>query len=231
MTKTKIIVAIITGFSLILLVGLSKASEPLRPSVGYTFDAKKEAKIRELKNLSLEEAFEKLKDVDFILNPNFLHKAIFTAFKHRLSLAIDYCVADLKVSRTETIDGQMQMRQDFRIVTRILRVFPSESLPRLLELYSIADPVTRGNIIVVLGKMEGGKRIRNLLIETLDDKTVCNEQSFDTNEDPLRICDEAYNQLLFRYKIYKEKKDLSFITDANGIEIRDRYIDLLKKRL
>lgn len=231
MNKTKIIVATIATCTLSLLVGLLNAKEPVRPSVGYTFDAKKEAKIRELKDLPLEEAFEKLKHVDFILNPDFLNKAIFTAFKHRTAQIIDYCITDLSMSRIEIVGGEMQSRQDFHIVTQTLRVFPRESFPRLLEIYNIAEPITRGNIIVVLGKVEGGKGIRNLLIEALDDKTVCNEQSPDTHEEPLRICDEAYNQLLFRYKIYKRKEGLPFITDANNIDARDHYIDLLKSRL
>ena len=133
--------------------------------------------------------------------------------------------------RTEMVSGEMQSRQDFHIATRTLRVFPIESLPRLLELYDIAEPITRGNIIVVLSRMEGGESIRNLLIEALDDKTVCNEQSPDTHELPLRICDDAYNQLLFRYKIYKGEKGLPFIADMNSIGTRDHYIDLLKNRL
>jgi hypothetical protein len=231
MNKTKIIVAAIAACTLALLVGLSNAKEPVRPTVGNTFDAKKEAKIRELKDLPLEEAFEKLKDVDFMLNPDFLNKAIFTSFKHRIDQAIDYCIADLSMPRTEMVNGEMQSRQNFHIATRTLRVFPRESLPRLLEIYNVAEPITRGNIIVVLSKLEGGEAIRNLLINALDDKTVCNDQSPDTNEEPFRICDEAYNQLLFRYKIYKGKKGLPFITDANSIDARDHYIDLLKSRL
>jgi len=231
MNKTKIIAAAITVCTLILLVGLSNAKEPLRPSVGYKFDAEKEAKIRELKDLSLEEAFEKLKDVDFMLNPDFLNKAIFTSFKHRTAQAIDYCIAELGLPRTWMVDGEMQRRQDFYIATQTFRVFPHESLPRLLELYSIAEPMTKGNIIVVLGNMEGGEAIRNLLIRALYDKTFCNEQNPEIDEKPFRICDEAYNQLLFRYKIYKRKKGLPFITDSNSINARDHYIDLLKNRL
>jgi len=231
MKKTKTIAAALSACLLILLVGLSNAIEPERPTVGHTFDAKKEAKICDLRDLPLEEAFEKLKSVDFIIDPDFLNKAIFTAFKHRIDQAIDYCIADLSMPRTEMVGDEMQSRQDFHIVTQILRVFPPESLPRLLEIYDMAEPITRENIIVVLGNMEGGKEIRNLLIDALDDKMVCNEQNPDTHGSPLRICDEAYNQLLFRYKIYKGKKGLSFITDANSIDVRDRYIDLLKSRL
>ena len=230
MKKIKIVAAAIMACMLVFLVGLSNAKEPVRPSVGHTFDAKKEAKIRELKTLSLEEAFEKLKDVDFILNPDLMNKAIFTSFKNRTVQAIDYCIAELGIPRTEMVDGEMGSRQDFSIATWILRVFPHESLPRMLELYSVAEPITKGNIIVVIGNMEGGEAIRNLLIDALDDKTVCNEQNHEMDEKPFRICDEAYNQLLFRYKIYKGEKGLPFITDANSIDTRDHYIDLLKNR-
>jgi len=231
MRKTKTIVAMIIVSTLTFQIGFSNAKEPVRPTVDYTFDAKKEAKIQELKDLPLEQAFENLQDIDFFLDQDFLNKAIFTAFEHRKADAIDYSIDLLKFPRTEIIGGEMVSRSDFDVARQTLRVFPQKARVSLVELYSTADPVARCNIIVVLGKMAGGKSIRNLLIEALDDKTICQEAPPEILEEPFRVCDEAYNQWILRYKIYKMKNDaLRFISDGHSIDTRDHCIDLLRDR-
>ena len=54
-------------------------------------------------------------------------------------------------------------------------MFPKDALPPLLDEYSIGDPVTKSNIIRVMGKMAGGSDIGNHLIAALDDKTFCED--------------------------------------------------------
>ena len=208
---------------------ITSAAEPTRPAVGYVFDAKKEAKIKELANLPLEEAFAKLKDKDFAVNDTLLHKAIFTAFQDRRQEAIDLALDYLKLPIMETIDYKRVNRvDDFYIAKKILHVFPEESVDSLLELYESSDAITKGNIIQVLGQMEGGQAIRDFLIGALDDRTFCEGEDLETMGPSLRICDAAYNQLVLRYKI---KNVLRTIGTVYTIEQRDYHIEILKSQL
>jgi hypothetical protein len=115
---------------------------------------------------------------------------------------------------------------DFYIGKKTLQIFPSESVGSLINLYnSSTDPAVRGNIICVLGTMEGGQNIRNLLIAALDDQTYCEEKHLEMEGKPMRICDEAYNQLVLRYHI---EGVLRCIGNAHSMDVRDDNIDTLK---
>jgi len=209
---------------------LASATEPTRPAVGYPiFDAKKEAKINEIANLPLEEAFAKFKDEELVVNDTLLHKAIFTAFQDRRQVAIDLALEHLKLPIMETVDNKPVNRfDDFYIAKKILHVFPEESEDSLLELYESSDAITKRNIIYVLGQMEGSQAIRDLLIGALNDKTFCEVEDLEMDGPPLRICDAAYNQLVLRYKI---KNVLRTIGTVYTIENRDYHIEILKSQL
>lgn len=228
MKHQSIAITTIIIFCLTVLIGLAGAKEPTRPTVDYTFDSKKEAKILELKGLQVPEIFNRLKGIDFIINGKLLNKAIFVAFNNSKKEAVAYAMRHLSGPR-QIVEGERVSRNyDFDVAKKILRMFPDEAVDSLLEVYNSSDPVTKSNIICVLGKMAGGQAIRNLLIEALDDKTFCEEEHPEMIGEPLRICDEAYNQLVLRYSITNV---LRTIGNVHRIEIRDYHIDELKGRL
>jgi len=164
-----------------------------------------------------------------MIDKNFMHKAIFTALKNRSSDAITYSMDRLKLPRYKIIKGEfVSQDHDFLVAKEILRVFHDEALESLIELYRKSDPVTKSNILAVLAKMTGGNAIRNLLIQALEDKTFCEEEDDEMMEDPLRICDVAYNQLVLRYMM---KNVLRTIGPVYKIKVRDYHIDRLKESL
>ena len=222
-------IAILTVSFLVFLNAVVGAEEPTRPAVDNTFDSKKEAKIQELTSLSIREAFNRLKGIDFFVNEDLLHKAIFSTFKYRRKEAIDFGINYLKLPVREIIDGKLVSRgDDFYVAKKILHVFPDGAVDSLLDLYSTGDAVAKGNVIRVAGKMAGGQAIRSLLIEALDDKTFCEERYPEILGEPLRICDVTYNQIVLRYMI---RNVLRTIGTAHRIEIRDYHINILKSRL
>ena len=208
---------------------LASTTEPTRPAVDYTFAPEKEAKIKELADISLEEAFAKLKDDEFVVNDDLLHKAIFTAFKDRRQEAIDLAMDYLKLPIMETVDNKRVNRfDDFYTAKKILYVFEEESVDSLLELYENSDAIAKGNIIQVLGRMGDDQAVRDLLIGALEDETFYEGEHLETMGPPLRICDAAYNQLVLRYKI---KGVLRTIGTENSIENRKYHIETLKNML
>ena len=160
-----------------LLLGLAVAEEPKRPDVNKALAPQQEAKILEVKNLELEYAFDRLKGIDFLTDNDLLNKAIFIAFKNRRMEVTAFCLEYLKKPKITEINGKWVNRgHDFYVAKKILQMFPDEASTILLDLYDSGDAVSRGNIIGVLGKMEGSEVIRNLLIEALDDKSFCEEE-------------------------------------------------------
>jgi hypothetical protein len=66
---------------------------------------------------------------------------------------------------------------------------------------------------------------RSILKEALEDKSVCEETLPETLGDPLRVCDEAYNQIVLHFGI---QNVLRTIGTVHKIEVRDYHIDKLK---
>jgi hypothetical protein len=211
-----------------LPLGLVSAGEPTRPNVDYTFDSKKESKISELKGLPVREVFDTLRHMDFVINQDLLNKAVFVAFKNREHEAVAYTLRYMTEPR-QIVEGEwVSQNDDFVVAKSIFRMFPDTAIDSLLDLYNGTDALTKSNIICVLGKMEGDQAIRDLLIDALDDKTFCEEEDPERVGMPLRICDEAYNQLVLRYSI---KGVLRTIGNSLRIEARDSFIDELKSSL
>ncbi len=212
---------------LVFLLKVAAASEPRRPDVNRTFDAKKEQKINRISGHPSGEAFEELKDVEFLVDEDLLHKAIHRTFQGRKKEGISLSLAKLSLPEKEFVNGRRVHRAgDIHIARKIAEVFPDESGPVLLDLYGKGDPTTRGNVIRVSGRM-AGKIARNLLIRALDDKTFSGPEDPEVDGPPMRICDLAYNQLVLRYRI---RNVLRTIGPCDRIENRDYHISQLKGR-
>lgn len=204
----------------------ASAQQPAPSIVNYTFDARKEAKIAQLQGLHVAAVFNRLKSADFRINETFLNKAAYLAFQNRRQEAVAYAMKHLTGPRLIPERGSVSRNHDFALAANIVQMFPGEAVDGLLELYDRSDPVTKGNLIFVFGKMSGDQAVENLLIEALDDKAVCEEQEPDIGE-PLRVCDVAYNQLVLRYRI---QDVLRSVGSSYDIETRDYHIDILKSR-
>jgi hypothetical protein len=211
------------------LVVFANANEPQRPNVNLVFDADMEAKISRVASLPLKEALKQLKGSDFAVDDDMLNKAIYQSFRHRKKEAIALALNDVRAPLIEVVDGKLVNRSgDFHVAKKVLQVFPNEALVKLKKLYRAGDSTTKGNVIRVMGSMAGGQDIKDLLFNALEDRTVCGEENPEVAGDPLRICDEAYNQIVLRYKI---KNVLRTIGPGHTIEVRDYHIDILKDKL
>ncbi len=213
-----------------VLQSTSMATVPLDTSAAdYSLSSRQEEIMTELGNLTLTEAFEKLKEGEFMVNEDFLRYAISTTFGDIKTDAIEVALKSIKLPVAETINGKVVNRWgDLRVAKEIVQVFFDEAVDGLLELYSSGDAVAKKNIISVLGKMApASNRVKDVLVEALSDKTVYEESNPEASGVPLRICDLAYNQLVLSFEI---KDVLRTIGTAHKIEVRDDHIELLKSR-
>ncbi len=229
MMKYSVITILTISFLAVLLTSVN-ATEPQRPDVNRAFNSEKEAKINEVSAFSPQEAFDRLKGIDFVTDEDLLDKAIFKTFEHRKAKGIDLALKYLKLPVMEIKNGKLIANRtaDFYVAKKILEVFPDKSVGKLLKLYKKGDAVVKGNVIRASGKIAGGKRIRNLLIKALDDKTFCEEENPEIQGERLRICDIAYNQLVLRYKIENVRRSIGNIDTIEG---RDYHIGILKSKL
>ena len=204
------------------------ASEPQRPEVNRSFDMKKEQNINRISSHSAGEAFEELKDTEYLVEEDLLNKAIYKTFHDRKEEGIALSLQKLSLPVKEIINGRTVHRaRDLYLVRKIVEVFPEESSPILVDLYGSGDATTKGNVIRVSGRV-AGETARDLLIKALDDKTVSDKEDPEVDGPPMRICDIAYNQLVLRYRI---KNVLRTIGPIDRIENRDYHINNLKWRL
>ena len=220
-------ITIILTFACIpLLYSSGAAGQPHRPNINKKFSQEKEAKIQAIKSLNKKEAFDGLKDVEFLLNKDLTYKAIYTAFNNRRAGAIAQAQNCLKLDLTKVVDGQrIKHYRSFIIAKKIFEVFPDEATPILTTLYKSGDEITRGNIIRASGGVSGGQPIEDLLINALDDKSFAEEEIPEMLGEPMRVCDIAYNELVLRYSI---RGVLRTICPAHNIETRDYHINKLK---
>ena len=210
------------------LVAVSGAFEPQKPNVDRVFDNKKEDVINKTSTLPSAEVLARLKGVDFLGEDEFLSKTIYKSFRHRKDEGIALSLQDLSLPERENVNGREVYRtRDFYIGKKIFEVFPEESIPRLLKLYDTGDATTRGNVLRVSGSLVGPE-ITSLLVNALDDKTLCDPEDPEIEGSPMRICDVAYNQLVLRYRI---KNVLRTIGPIHRPENRDYHIAVLKGRL
>jgi len=221
-------ITVLAVWCLASLMAVAAASEPQKPDVNRSFDMKKEQKINRISSHSAGEAFEELKDVEFLVEEDLLNKAIYKTFHQRKEEGIALSLQNLSLPEKEIINGRKVHRtRDIYLARKIAEVFPDESVPVLLDLYGSGDATTKGNVLRVSGRL-AGEAARNLLIRALDDKTICGKEDPEVDGPPMRLCDLAYNQLVLRYQI---KNVLRTIGPGDRIENRDYHINTLKGRL
>jgi hypothetical protein len=226
---SKALAPVLTFCFAVLPVLSAYAAEPERPDVNTIFNIEREVEIEEIAGLSPGKTFNRLKEIDFLINDSFLSRAVFKAFHKRKTEGIVLALASLRSPVFEKKNDALISRTDeMFIAKRILEVFPEESAAGLWEFYRNGNAITRGNVIRASGQVAGGRAIADLLISALDDKDFCEEEIDEVPGMPLRICDVAYNQLVLRYKI---RDVLRTIGTTYKLETRDYHIAILKDLL
>lgn len=185
-------------------------------------DPVKDSKLKRLINLSVKDVFQSLKEIDFVYDEEFLEKGIRKAFLNREEQGVQFAIGYVQAGQN-TRDAEKS--KNFYIAKKILQIFPDESERYLEKLYNNGDPDTRGNVIHVAVRMPSSDLIRSILMKALEDKSFCEEQGPDSVGDPLRVCDVAYNQIVFQYGI---RNVLRTIGTVHRIEVRDYHIAKLK---
>ncbi len=185
-------------------------------------DSSKEAKLKQLKNLSKENVFQNLKREDFFYDDEFLKKGIDRAFKNRKREAVQFAIGHLKTGK-KTRD--IEEAKAFHVAKKILQMFPNESQGYLAELFNSGDPGMRRNVVHAVAGMPGSDFTRYILMNALEDKSVCEENFPDTPGEPLRVCDVAYNLIVLHYQV---QNVLRTIGTVHRIEVRDYHINKLK---
>ena len=215
MITRKISMIFLCGFILCTLLTHVNAREA-------KVDPAKEAKLQTLKNLSREDVFQNLKREDFFYDDDFLKKGIDRAFKNRKEEVVRFAIGHLKTGK-KTRD--VEEAKNFHVAKKILQMFPDESQGYLAELYSSGDPGMRRNVVHAVAGMPGSDFTRYILMNALEDKSVCEENFPETVGEPLRVCDVAYNLIVLHYQV---QNVLRTIGTVHRIEVRDYHIDKLK---
>jgi hypothetical protein len=222
------IAAISLTISFLLPAGSGRAVEPQMPDIQRIMSAEDELRIVEVARLEPAEAFLKLKSVEFLVNEKLLHRAIYETYKDRKKEGLDLAFQQLSLPQIEFVKGRVLDRTEaFYVGKKIMEVFPEESVSELSKLYKAGDGIVKGNVIRASGKISGGE-ISRLLVKALDNKMNSENKSPEMEGFPLRVCDEAYNQLVLRYKFRDVLR-----TIGNGLspEVRDYHINVLKKKI
>lgn len=185
-------------------------------------DPVKETKIKQLANLSTEDVFHNLKREDFFYDDEFLKKGIDRAFKNRKRKAVQLAISYIKTGK-KTRD--IEKAKNFHVAKKILQMFPDESQGYLAEIYSSGDPGMRRNVIHAVAGMPGSDFTKYILMNALEDKSVCEENFTENVGEPLRVCDVAYNLIVLHYQV---QNVLRTIGTVHRIEVRDYHINKLK---
>jgi hypothetical protein len=222
MTTNKIIANLLLVGLVVFAHSRVWAQEPAGTGSNQSLSLEKEKKIHQLVAMTIPEVFTILKSSEFFDDEEYLNKAIYTAFNHRSEQAVQFALGYV---RSTQLEKSLTGTQDLYIAKQTLQIFPDQSLESLLDLYSSGGPKVRRNVIEVLGQMDGGQSIRDLLIDALDDESFCEAIQPESVGDPLRICDVAYNQIVIRYKIKNVQRVIGSI---HTIDMRNHQIQILK---
>jgi hypothetical protein len=215
MVTRKISMIFLCGFILCTLLSHVDAREAV-------VDPVKDAKIQQLTNLSTEDVVQSLKRADFFYDDEFLKRGISRAFKNRKEKGVRFAISYIQTGKKTT---DIEEARNFHVAKKILQTFPDESQKYLAELYNSGDPRIRRNVVRVVGGMPNIDFARSILMEALEDKSVCEETLPESLGDPLRLCDVAYNQIVLHFEI---QNVLRTIGTVHKIEVRDYHIDKLK---
>lgn len=192
---------------------------------GITPNAAREAKLRQLKNASVESVFAQLKADDFIYDHEFFDEGINRAFMDKKDEAVRLALRQIQSSRNsrDTVKAK-----DFFVAKKILQKFPDKSQKHLMEIYRTGAPEIRKNAICILAGLPMNDSVRELLMQALDDKSFCDEDPPGSTGEPLRVCDALYNEIVWQYEI---PNVLRTIGAVHKIEVRDYHIGKLKSWL
>lgn len=216
----------IMQISMASLVNAEESESP-QPRIYAGLTARKEAKISFLKTMAVKDVIQNIQDEDFIIDDGYANRAINVALADRKEESLDTALDLLKRPKVEIIDGRRTNRSDQILVAKkILQVFQEEGLNRISGIYSSSEPTAKANFIEALGGMSGSEP-NDMLVAALDDKSFC-EADPETEGEPMRVCDAAYNQLVLKYKI---PDVLRTIGPAYTIDQRDYFISVLKEKL
>jgi hypothetical protein len=229
MKKIVGIIVIVLALSLSISLGLADGEEPAAFANDRS-NARQEAEdIDKMAGRSPREAFDSLKNNYLHNDKKFLVEAVVKAYGQRKKQAVELAISQLSLPTREMDNGRVISRHDdFYIAKLIIETFPREAADNLLLIYRNDDALTKKNVIRVSGSLIDDQAIKELFIEALDDKTILETEDTELVGEPLRICDEAYNQLVLHYKI---KGVLRTIGSGFKIEIRDYHINILKEKL
>lgn len=188
--------------------------------------------IGRLEGMTTEESFESLQSAEFSFlgRADLMRQIAPVVFAKRERQVVRHSLRQLKKPRLEMRGGRWVDRGDSHYVAKnILRGLPDVALPEILWLYRKADPMTKGNLIYVLGGMQDDRGvIMGLLVDALDDKTPSQYENPEVIGTPLRICDLAYNQLILRQKVHGV---IRIIGNIHPTETRELNIGKLKDLL
>ncbi len=225
-----LIVLIMCILFFLVLSNMTDAFEPIKPETNLVLPSTKEDNIKQIKKLSIKDSYNQIKDIILLYDEDYTNKAVYESFNNRKKQAINYALDKLKnppyFYETETPIRNL----DHDVAKRIFEIFPNESTTAILRTYESGDLATKVNIIIVIGNIEDNESrvIKRLLLAALEDKTKCNMEKTEIIGEPMRICDYAYNQLVYRYRI---KKVLRSIGNFHSIETREYHIEKLKNHL
>jgi PKD repeat protein len=209
-------------------ISLSSIS-PLRriPDNYESLTPEREARIAGLQNLSFADAWDRLRNVTFLANRTYFRTAIFTALGDRSEDAVAFALEKLKSSGRDGIGEDAGYKiPEWRLAMEVLRVFSQDALGRLFDLYHTGSPADRRDVIHVLSGIPGEGMIKDLLVRALYDQSACQEGDEDIEGIPLRVCDEAYNELVSRYDV---RNTLRVIGTAHRLADRDYHVGELRK--
>lgn len=218
MTKKTVAMAVSLGIILTgLLTGVDAGEPMLNPA--------KEAKLQQLKNVSLESAFAQLKDLDFFYDDEFLDEGIDRAFMNKKDEAVRFALRQIQSKRDPK---DMSKAKDFHVAKKILQRFPNKSQSSLTEIYNSGPPETRKNAICIMAGLPMNDSLRALLMRALEDKSFLEESSPESAGEPLRVCDALYNEIVWQYGIPNVPRTMGMVHE---IQVRDYHIGKLKTLL
>ena len=229
MIKHKLINTAVSGvFFVTMVLGLAGIAESNPPFNDSSFNIGRETRIQTLRSLPIEQALNGLKSGEAVGDVEFLDQAVGEVFGHRKIQVVNHLIDNIKLPLFERSgDEEIRRYNEFIVAKAVLQNFSAEAVGPLLSLYLNGDPTAKGNAIRVLGGMND-RRIGALLVEALDDISFREEENPEVVGEPLRVCDEAYNQIVLHFKIREVPRTIG---NATSIEDREDYIEALKSLL
>ena len=205
------------------------ASEPKGPALSPPLSLETQSRMRALAACPTAALLERLAVPEFLADEALLQQAVVKACQHRqtaaIALALGRIASPTLAADARQTDGRTEQ---WTVAKAIQEAFPDAAAPRLVELFDSSGPATKGSVVRVLGNIDGGTPVEDLLLAALDDKSFCADEGPESEGDPLRLCDVAYNQSVQRYGM---DGVLRAIGPMHRLEVRDHHIGILRARI